>query len=142
MEQINKETIAALVSEADRMLERAYVPYSRFRVGAALLCDDGSIYSGCNIENASYPAGSCAERTAISKAVSEGKTSFLCIVIVGGKEGIKSDICPPCGVCRQFMREFVDPHSFKVILAKTGTDYKEFLLEDLLPLSFGPDQLD
>lgn len=111
--------------------ERAYAPYSHFRVGAALLAGSGSVYIGCNIENASYSATICAERTAFCKAVSEGEREFIMIAIAG-----ESDPCPPCGVCRQMMREFCKD-SF-VILTESG----RHTLGELLPHSFGPDNLE
>ncbi|MBR2046643.1 MAG: cytidine deaminase [Agathobacter sp.] len=123
-----------------RML--AYTPYSHFKVGAALLGKNGVVYKGCNVENASYPATNCAERTAIFSAVAEGQKEFEAIAIVGGKEDAKElDLCAPCGICRQVLREFCDPESFEVILAKNKDDYKVFKLEELLPMSFGPEDL-
>ena len=119
----------------------AYAPYSHFLVGAALLCKDGTIYTGCNIENASYPAGNCAERTAIFKAVSEGKKDFAAICVVGGREGEEPEFCPPCGICRQVCAEFCDAQSFQIILARSETDFKEYTLGELLPLGFGAAQL-
>ena len=99
------------------------------------------VYTGCNIENASLGPTICAERTAFSKAISEGENRFAAIAIVGGKNGMITDYIPPCGVCRQVMREFVDPNKFLVILAKSEEDYLMFFLEELLPMSFGPDHL-
>ena len=119
----------------------AYAPYSHFLVGAALLCKDGTIYTGCNIENASYPAGNCAERTAIFKAVSEGKKDFEAICVVGGREGEEPEFCPPCGICRQVCAEFCDAQSFQIILARSETSFKEYTLGELLPLGFGAAQL-
>lgn len=122
-------------------LQHCYVPYSKFHVGAVLVTQSGKAYTGVNVENAAYPATNCAERTAYFKAVSEGEKKFDYIVIVGGMHGVVSTHCSPCGICRQVMREFGDPKTFRVILAKTPTDYKEFLLEELLPLGFGPEDL-
>lgn len=122
-------------------LQYAYVPYSRFNVAAALVTPDGKVYTGVNVENAAYPATNCAERTAFFKAVSEGVTQFDYIVIVGGINGVLTNHTAPCGICRQVMREFCNPKKFRVILAKSRTDYKEFLLEDILPYSFGPEDL-
>ena len=122
--------------------ERAYVPYSHFAVGAALLAADGTVYQGCNIENASYTPSNCAERTAFFKAVSEGRRSFEKIAVVGGPAGAPiADWCAPCGVCRQVMREFCDPESFRVVLARSEDDLRSFLLKELLPMSFGPEDL-
>ncbi|MCI9148799.1 MAG: cytidine deaminase [Hungatella sp.] len=130
-----------LIQTAIDALPNAYVPYSRFHVAAALLCRDGTVYTGINIENAAYTPTVCAERSAFFRAVNEGKREFEAIVICGGKDGILTDYCAPCGVCRQVMREFCDPGTFKVILAKSPEEYREFTLEELLPLGFGPENL-
>lgn len=140
-EELTREERGDLIRRALEQLPIAYAPYSHFHVGAALLCDDGAVYTGVNIENASYPAGNCAERTAIFKAVSEGKREFKAIAICGGLEGKVSDYCAPCGICRQVMREFCRPGTFRILLAKSETDYKEYTLEELLPESFGPSSL-
>ena len=115
--------------------KKAYVPYSNFHVGAAVLMEDGKAYSGCNIEISSYSPTLCAERTAIFKAVSEGSTKIKEIAVVGD-----ADPTFPCGVCRQVIREF--GKDAKVIIANSEDDYKEYALEDLLPNSFGPEDLD
>ena len=133
---------AELIRKALEAREKAYAPYSRFMVGAALLCADGTVYTGCNVENASYPAGNCAERTAIFKAVSEGRTDFTAICITGGPEGPCRDYCAPCGICRQVMAEFCDPESFRIILAKDAENCRTYTLAELLPLSFGKIQLE
>ena len=138
---LTREEAQALVRAAFEVLPQAYVPYSHFHVGAALLCADGAVYTGVNIENASYPATNCAERTAIFKAVSEGKRDFKAIAVCGGMNGKAEDFCPPCGICRQVMREFCRPEEFKVLLAKSCSEYRELTLEELLPLSFGPAKL-
>lgn len=127
--------VERLIEEAMKAREMAYAPYSEFRVGAALLDGDGTIYSGCNIENASYGACNCAERTAIFKAVSEGAGDFRAIAIVGGKDNAVTEFCPPCGICRQVMSEFCDADTFKVILFD-GTETRSYLLGDLLPHAF------
>lgn len=133
------EELVEMALEA-RML--AYAPYSKFKVGAALLGRNGVVYKGCNIENASYPATNCAERTAFCSAVSEGIKEFEAIAIVGGSDNSEElDFCAPCGVCRQVMREFCNPKEFEVIIAKGIKEYKVFTLEELLPESFGPDNL-
>lgn len=124
-----------LIEKAFSMLKFSYAPYSHFTVGAALLCKNGKIFGGCNIENAAYGPSNCAERTAVFKAVSEGEKDFEAICIVGGHEGIVKDFCPPCGVCRQVMREFCTP-DFKIILAKSADEFKIFTLAELLPESF------
>ncbi len=138
---VNHSVAKNLVRDAMEAMKTAYAPYSHFAVGAALLTKKQKVYLGCNIENASYGATNCAERTAFYKAVSEGEKDFSAIAIVGGKNALITDYCPPCGVCRQVIREFVDPKSFLVILARSEDDYVAFLLEELLPLSFGPDHL-
>ena len=130
-----------LIQQAEEMLPLAYAPYSHFHVGAAILGMDGRIYTGCNIENASYGAANCAERTALFKAVSEGCRSFQAIAIVGGIHGIITDFTPPCGICRQVLAEFCDPESFEVILARPGEE-RSYLLKELLPLAFTPEQFE
>ena len=128
-----------LISIAVDAMGNAYAPYSGFRVGAALLCSDGTVYTGCNIENAAYSPTNCAERTAIFKAVSEGRRDFTAIAVCGGKNGIITNLCTPCGVCRQVLREFCKD-DFPVYLAhKDG--FKALTLGDLLPYSFGEDSL-
>lgn len=133
--ELKEETIKDLITKAIKMLEYSYVPYSRFHVGAALLSKNGTIYTGCNIENAAYGPSNCAERTAVFKAVSEGVKEFEAIAVVGGPDGRIKDFCPPCGVCRQVLAEFCT-RDFKVILAKSIDEYKVFTLEQLLPESF------
>lgn len=134
--------IENLITEAINSREKAYTPYSNFKVGAALLTFDGKIYGGCNIECASYPVCNCAERTALFKAVDDGHKKFKAIAVVGGKDGEElSSYCPPCGMCRQALREFCIPEDFKVILAVSTEDFKVYTLNDLLPQSFGPDNL-
>lgn len=133
---------SALCRKALEMRAYSYVPYSHFHVGAALLCEDGTVYGGCNIENAAYTPTNCAERTAFFKAVSEGKRSFRAIAIAGGPEDAeKLDYCPPCGVCRQVMREFCGAE-FEILLAISPTEWKTYTLQELLPESFGPDNLE
>ncbi len=126
---------AELIQKAFDMLSFSYSPYSNFKVGAALLSKDGRIFGGCNIENSAYGPSNCAERTAIFNAVSQGIKDFTAICIVGGHKGEVKDYCPPCGVCRQVMREFCKP-DFKIILAKSLTDFKTYTLQELLPESF------
>ena len=130
-----------LIRKAIEAMNAAYTPYSGFRVGAALLTEDGRIYQGCNIENAAYTPSVCAERTAFFKAVSEGERRFSAICIVGGKDGILSGYTAPCGVCRQVMREFCQPDHFRIILAKDEEHWKEYSLSELLPEGFGPENL-
>lgn len=137
MEKITDEkTLIRLALEA-RL--KAYAPYSGFIVGAALLADSGKVYQGCNVENASYGATNCAERTAVFKAVSEGERNLSAIAIVGGMQGKELTYAYPCGICRQVLREFCNPQDMWVIIAKSETDYKKMRLSELLPESFGPD---
>lgn len=140
---VSQEMIEKLAETALAMRKMAYVPYSHHRVGAALLAQDGTIYTGCNIENAAYTPSNCAERTAFFKAVSEGKKDFVCIAIAGGLEDREElDYCPPCGVCRQVMREFCSPEKFDIILVKDMEHMKSMKLSTLLPESFGPEFLE
>ncbi len=140
-EKLSRDLISELIVKAGEARAFSYSPYSGFRVGAALLTDKDEIYTGCNIENAAYSPGNCAERTAVFKAVSEGKTSFKAIAIIAGKDEI-TDYTSPCGMCRQVLREFVNPKEFYVIMAKTKDDYRVMTLDELLPMSFGPENLD
>ena len=133
--------IEEMIDQAIRQMDFSYVPYSRFRVGAALLAKNGKLYAGCNIENAAYTPTNCAERTAFFKAVSEGVTEFDGICVVGGKDGVLTDYASPCGVCRQVMMEFCDPDEFQIILAKSRQEYKIYTLRELLPQGFGPADL-
>ncbi|WP_075719897.1 cytidine deaminase [Roseburia sp. 499] len=128
--------ITNLIEKAIEAKENAYVPYSNFRVGAALLTKSGKIYTGCNIENVSYGATNCAERTAVFKAVSEGEKEFQAIAI----NGDNGDYLPPCGICRQVLSEFADD-SLKVILANSAEDYKVISLGELLPGAFSSKNL-
>ncbi len=141
---ISEELIKELIKAAESARKNAYAPYSHFKVGASLYAakneSNYDIISGCNVENASYPAGNCAERTAVFKAVSEGYNNFKAIAIVGGAKEI-TDYTSPCGICRQVLREFVKPDDFYVIMAKNENDYIIKTLDELLPMSFGPDNL-
>ena len=120
----------------------AYTPYSHWTVGAALLTKEGKVYTGCNIENASYTPTNCAERTAFFKAVSEGERDFSAIAIVGGPQGqAPKGICPPCGVCRQVMMEFCDYEKFEVILGVSENEYESYKLNEVMPMGFGPGDL-
>lgn len=126
------------MNTAIKYRKRSYSPYSGYQVGAALLAADGEIFGGCNIESASFSPTNCAERTALFKAVSEGKRDFTAIAIVGGKAEGELEFCSPCGVCRQALVEFCDPKKFVVYLGTSDMDYKGYLLEELLPYSFTP----
>ncbi|MDD2231438.1 MAG: cytidine deaminase [Sphaerochaetaceae bacterium] len=137
-----KELIQKLILTALDSRRRSYVPYSGFSVGAALLGKSGKIYCGCNIENSSFGATNCAERTAFFSAVNQGEKEFDAIAIVGGKaENGPSSYCPPCGICRQVMLEFCDPDKFRIILAKSKDDFCIYKLSQLIPVSFGPKDL-
>ena len=130
-----------LIRLALESLKNSYAPYSGYNVAAAVLCSSGKIYTGVNVENASYPAGICAERNAISHAVACGEKEITAIAIAGGANYCASDYCPPCGICRQVMREFCNPKEMTVLLARTPEDYREMTLEDLLPVGCGPEYL-
>ena len=139
---MEKAEIQALIREAFEGQKFAYVPYSRFHVGAALRARDGRVFKGCNIENAGYTPTNCAERTALFKAVSEGVRKFDAIAIVGSKVGEKNTLVTgPCGVCRQALYEFGGP-KLTVIMAKDENDYIVTTLGDLLPYGFGPANLE
>lgn len=132
--------VKILIKEAIDNLKNAYSPYSTFSVSSVLLMKSGKIYKGVNVENASYPVGLCAERNAMSTAISLGERDFDTMVIVGGKDGKIKDFCPPCGMCRQFIYEFADD-DFKIILAKSADEYKTYNIKDLLPYSFDKKEL-
>ncbi|MBQ8789691.1 MAG: cytidine deaminase [Ruminiclostridium sp.] len=124
-----------LIEIAKNAMTRAYAPYSGYKVGAALLCADGTVFSGCNIENGAFSPSICAERTAFAKAVSEGYRDFTAIAVCGGKDGIISGVFPPCGVCRQVMREFCKD-DFMIYMIDVGEGYETRTLKELLPDSF------
>lgn len=130
-----------LIRQALEVQKNAYAPYSEYYVGAAVLADSGKVYTGVNVENAVYPAGICAERNAIFHAAACGERKITAIAIVAGMHGENSGYPSPCGICRQVMREFSDPKEIKVLLARTPEDYREMTLEELLPVSFGPEYL-
>lgn len=133
----NKE----LIETAIKISESAYCPYSTFHVGAALLCGSGKVYTGVNVENASYGAGICAERSAAVQAVTNGEREFVKIAIFGKAENSDElQYAFPCGICRQFLNEFAIK-GMKVLVAKSADDYIETTLQDLLPSSFGPENL-
>ncbi len=130
-----------LVNLAKEARSHAYVPYSGFSVGAALLCKDGKIYQGCNIENAAFGPTVCAERTAFFKAVYDGERDFEAIAVVGGRAGEEiTGLFPPCGVCRQVMREFCDL-DFKLYLGRENGAFETMTLGEMLPMSFSPADL-
>ena len=135
-----------LIRSAFAVLDNSYAPYSGFKVAAAVLAGSGKIYTGVNVENASYPAGICAECNAVSNMVSCGEKHIKAIAIVSrdtkAPEGKDNGYTSPCGICRQVLREFSDPKELMVFMAKSETDFKVRTLEDLLPESFGPDSLE
>ncbi|XP_039255061.1 cytidine deaminase-like [Styela clava] len=139
MSESENDWLNNLIRKSAEVRENAHCPYSKFRVGAALLSDDGTVYTGCNVENACYPVGVCAERTAICKAVSEGHKKFKAIAVITDRE----ETVTPCGLCRQSLREF----QIKSIYCAKATpvngkyEYRLFTLEELLPHSFGPEYL-
>ena len=124
-----------LIEAAVAAMDRAYAPYSGYRVGAALLCADGTVYQGCNVENASYSPTICAERTAFCKAIFDGRRDFTAIAICGGKNGVIEGLFPPCGVCRRVMREFCRD-DFVIYLVDKDGKYTERTLAQLLPDGF------
>ena len=124
-----------LIELAKDAMTRSYSPYSGFQVGAALLCADGTVYQGCNIENAAYGPTNCAERTAFFKAVYDGHRNFTAIAVCGGKDGVITGAFPPCGVCRQVMREFCDD-DFMIYMVGAGDSYEGYPLKEILPHSF------
>ena len=128
-----------LYTLAEAARNRAYVPYSHFTVGAALLTKSGKVYLGCNIENAAYGAVMCAERTAFFTAICEGERDFVAIAVAGGREGEAGDVCAPCGICRQVMAEFCTS-DFEIVLGPES-DIKVYRLDEILPLSFTKDNL-
>ena len=132
-----KLIVAALIAR-----QASYSPYSGYQVGAALLAQDGKVYTGCNIENAAFTPTVCAERTAVFKAVSEGQRQFSAIAVAGSPRGeTLTQYSWPCGVCRQVLREFCDPETFRVIVAKSEAEYEIRTLKELLPEGFGPENL-
>mgnify|MGYP002564069254 CR=1 FL=1 len=142
MKKLEETQIQELIEKAISMMDHSYSPYSHFHVGAALLAKNGNVYGGCNIENAAYSPGNCAERTAIFKAVSEGERDFAAICIVNEDQKGGHGLCPPCGMCRQVMMEFCRPEEFYIILAADEDHYEIHTLEELFPLGFGPGNLE
>lgn len=120
------------------MMRKAYAPYSRFMVGAAVLAASGRMYGGANVENSSYGATTCAERNAVAAAVNAGERRLVAVAVAGGRDGCPEVFCPPCGICRQVLREFAYPEEFEVVLTKSSGEVKVMKLAELLPQSFGP----
>ena len=133
-------TDLTLIKAAQDAAEYAYAPYSSFAVGAALLCASGKVYCGCNIENAAFSPTICAERTADAKAISEGERNFVAIAIAAKKNGVLVDALSPCGVCRQVLSEFCDPHTFRILTLSQGTVVTH-TLSALLPHGFSKSDL-
>lgn len=129
-----------LVLLAIEAMKNSYSPYSNYKVGAALLTKDNKVYKGCNIENVAFGPTVCAERTAFLKALSEGEREFSKIAVVGGKNGEVTGAFPPCGVCRQVMREFCSD-DFEILIVKENNSFDKVLLKDLLPYSFKPENV-
>ena len=129
-----------IYNSAIKAMEHSYSPYSDCKVGAALLCKNGKVFTGTNIENAAFGPTVCAERVAVFKAVSEGEKDFSKIAVVGGKNGVINGIFAPCGVCRQVLREFCED-DFEILLGETEDSFKTVTLKELLPLSFSPDDV-
>ena len=134
---MDKKDLFTLAKEA---MKNSYAPYSNYNVGASLLCKNGNVYKGCNIENASYSVTNCAERTALFSAIANGEKDFDAICIVGGKNGEINDYAMPCGVCRQALAEFYNA-DFKVYVSISEDNIKEFTLGELLPYSFDKSKL-
>lgn len=134
---MNKKDLFILAKDA---MKNSYAPYSKYNVGAVLLCKNGNIYKGCNIENASYSLTNCAERTALFSAIANGEKEFEAICVVGGKNGEIIDYAMPCGACRQVLSEFCD-EDFKVFIGVNENDIKEYNLSELLPYSFDKSKL-
>lgn len=128
---------STLCQAAVNAMNDSYSPYSGFKVGAALLCRNGEVFSGANIENAAYTPTVCAERAAFFRAVNNGKRDFVAIAVAGGKNGVITGACPPCGVCRQVMAEFCGP-DFKILVVNGDDTYNKYTLGELLPEAFGP----
>ena len=143
MKTISEEMKKQLIEAAIGVLPNSYAPYSKYNVAAAALFDSGKIYTGVNVESASFGATICAERNAIFHAIAEGEKKLIAIAVAGGIDrDIEGEYCVPCGICRQVMRDFANKDEMIVLCAKSPTDYKEYTLEELLPQSFGPEALD
>ena len=140
---VDADTKRLLIEKAIEVLPNSYAPYSNYNVGAAALFDSGKIYTGVNVENASYGGSVCAERNAIFHAAAEGERKLIALAVTGGPRGeIEDEYCAPCGICRQVMREFAEAENMLVISAKSPDDFKEYTLAELLPESFGPEYLE
>ena len=136
------EMKSELIRRAIEALANSHAPYSNYNVGAAALFDSGKIYTGANVEIATFSGGICAERNAIFHAVAEGERKLIAVAIVGGTDARRDEYCTPCGICRQVMRNFADKETMLVIMAREPDDYIEMTLEELLPYSFGPEMIE
>lgn len=135
------EQLQDLIRRAFEMRNHSYAPYSKFLVGSALLCEDGTIFEGANVENAAYGGTICAERNAMMQAVCKGNKKFKTIVIAGGPAEGESQFAYPCGHCLQVMMEFCKPEDLQVVIAKTPNEYEQYSLAQMLPKGFGPSHL-
>ena len=146
--ELTEKIKACLIEEAMNVLPNSYAPYSHYNVAAAVLMSSGKIYTGVNIESALLTCTVCAERNAIHHAAAKGERRIIAIAIVGGphtedeQDLEQHDYCTPCGVCRQVMMDFADPETMAIICAKSASDYKEWTLAEMLPESFGPEDLE
>ena len=146
-DDLTEEIRTCLIEQAMGVLKNSYAPYSHYNVAAAALFSSGKIYTGTNIESASFSGTVCAERNAMHHAAAMGERRLIAIAIVGGpysddaEDVARHDYCTPCGICRQVMRDFADPCKMKIICARSADDYKEWTLEEMLPESFGPEDL-
>ena len=138
---VSPEIRAVLTQQALEAMRNSYAPYSHYNVGAAVLMSSGRIYTGTNVENASYPCGICAERNAVSHAAACGERKIIAIALAGGMDGEAADYCTPCGMCRQVLREFSEPEELYIFSAKSPEDFRTYTLAQLLPESFGPEAL-
>ncbi len=146
-EELTEEIKACMIEQAMDTLKHSFAPYSHYNVAAAALFSSGRIYTGANVESAAFTATVCAERNAIHHAIAQGERRLIAIAIVGGPDSDEAedlaryDYCTPCGICRQVMRDFADPHTMKIICARSADDYREWTLDEMLPESFGPEDL-
>jgi cytidine deaminase len=147
-DELTEEICACMIEQAVAALKNSFAPYSHYNVAAAALFSSGKIYTGANIESAAFTPTVCAERNAIHHAAAMGERRLIAVAVVGGPDChdagdlAEHDYCTPCGVCRQVMRDFARPDKMNVICAKSETDYREWTLEQLLPESFGPEDLE
>lgn len=147
-DDLTEEIRECLIEQAIGALRNSYAPYSHYNVAAAALFSSGRIYTGTNIESAAFTATVCAERNAIHHAAAMGERELIAIAVVGGPDAddaedlVRYDYCTPCGICRQVMRDFADPATMRIICARSQEDYREWTLEEMLPESFGPEDIE